>query len=160
MADSPGLRSECIALAARVTAAYVANNSVPMADLARLIRIVHEALDSVGSPETPALRVHVPVPTRAQIRRSVDDDGLVSFVDGRTYQTLKRHLAANGLTPDAYRKRYDLPADYPMVSPGYAARRSELAKQFGLGRSRLDKPSGPSRSREPRTSSRRSDAAQ
>lgn len=61
-------------------------------------------------------------------------DGLVSFLDGKTYKTLKRHLTSHGLEPRAYRERFGLPADYPMVAPNYAAQRSALAKQIGLGR--------------------------
>ena len=72
-------------------------------------------------------------PTPAQIRKSVQHDGIVSFIDGKTYKTLKQHLTANGLSPESYRERYGLPADYPMTAPGYAAQRSALAKAIGLG---------------------------
>ena len=73
------------------------------------------------------------LPSAAQIRRSVTDEALTSFIDGNSYKTLKRHLAAHGLTPEQYRSQYGLPADYPMVAPGYAAHRSALAKAIGLG---------------------------
>ena len=73
-------------------------------------------------------------PTTAQVRKSITGAGLVSFINGKTYKSLKRHLADSGITPEGYRDRYGLPADYPMVSPDYAARRSEIAKSCGLGR--------------------------
>ena len=72
-------------------------------------------------------------PSPAQIRKSVRPDGIVSFIDGKTYKTLKRHLTSHGLDPRSYRERYGLPADYPMVAPSYAEKRSQLAKQIGLG---------------------------
>ena len=75
-------------------------------------------------------------PGAAQVRKSVRQDGIVSFIDGKTYKTLKRHLTSHGLDPRAYRDRYGLPADYPMVAPNYAAARSHLAKQMGLGQQR------------------------
>ncbi|MEN3226260.1 MucR family transcriptional regulator [Methylorubrum rhodesianum] len=127
-------RRDHVAHTVQVVSSYVVNNAVPVADLATLVRIVHAAFDGADAPETDAGRTEAPAPTRAQIRRSVGADGLISFIDGRTYQTHKRHLGAHGSTPAAYRECYGLPIDYPMVSPGYAARRSALAKQFGLGR--------------------------
>ena len=72
--------------------------------------------------------------TAAQVRRSVTPYGIVSFLDGKTYKTLKRHLRTYGLDPNSYRARFGLPVEYPMVAPEYAARRSELAKSIGLGR--------------------------
>ncbi len=73
-------------------------------------------------------------PTNAEIRKSIGRDGLVSFIDGKVYKTLKRHLSSHGLDPESYRERFGLPSDYPMVAPSYAARRSALAKEIGLGR--------------------------
>ncbi len=72
--------------------------------------------------------------TPAQIRKSIQQDGLVSFIDGKSYQTLKRHLGKHGLDMPAYRQRYGLPADYPSTAPGYSERRSALARSLGLGR--------------------------
>ena len=74
------------------------------------------------------------MPTAAQIRKSVTPDGIVSFLDGKTYKTMKRHLTGHGFDPQSYREHFGLPADYPMVSQRYAAKRSELAKAIGLGR--------------------------
>jgi predicted transcriptional regulator len=72
-------------------------------------------------------------PSASEIRKSARPDGIVSFLDGKTYKTLKRHLTSHGLDPKAYRERYGLPADYPMVASAYAEQRSALAKAIGLG---------------------------
>ena len=125
-------------LAGDVVAAYVSNNPVPASELPALIARVHGAIASLvsgtnasaASADTP---VAVDKPSAAQIRKSVQHDGIVSFIDGKTYKTLKRHLTANGLSPQSYRERYGLPADYPMVAPSYAEQRSALAKAIGLG---------------------------
>ncbi|UIY43518.1 Ros/MucR family transcriptional regulator [Methylobacterium radiotolerans] len=122
-------------LTAAIVAAYVSNNPVPMAELASLIARVHGAITMTLTPEAGAARqADVEKPSAAQIRKSVRHDGIVSFIDGRTYKTLKRHLTSYGLDPRAYRDRYGLPADYPMVTDEYAERRSALAKEIGLGR--------------------------
>lgn len=129
-----------IELTAAIVTAYVQNNSVDASDLPKVISSVHAALQGIGKPaEEPAPEIERP--SAAQIRKSVSDAGLVSFIDGKTYQSLKRHLNRHGLTPDAYRERYGLAANYPMVAPAYAARRSELAKAIGLGsKGRHSKP--------------------
>jgi len=75
-------------------------------------------------------------PTAAQIKKSITPDGLVSFEDGKSYKTLRRHLTIRGLTPEAYRAKYGLPVDYPMTAPSYSAQRSALAKSLGLGQFR------------------------
>ena len=80
--------------------------------------------------------VEVEKPTAAEIRKSITPDALISFIDGKPYKTLKRHLTGHGLDPQSYRLRYSLPADYPMVAANYATKRSELAKSLGLGRTR------------------------
>jgi len=90
---------------------------------------------AVHSSEPTAISVATPnKPNVAAISRSIQDDGLISFEDGRTYKTLKRHLAAYGLTPAQYREKWGLPQDYPMVCSTSSAKRSALAKQIGLGR--------------------------
>ncbi|MDR7035609.1 MULTISPECIES: MucR family transcriptional regulator [Methylobacterium] len=116
-----------------VVSAYVSNNSVPTADLPALIASVHEALKSLadGTPKVEADVVEKP--TTAQIRKSIRPDGLISFIDGKSYKTLKRHLTKHGLDPHSYRERYGLPADYPTTSANYSAQRSALAKSLGLG---------------------------
>ena len=122
-------------LAAQIVAAYVSSNSIPASDLPALIGQVHEAIVRLGSGATgdgtPEASVETPTP--AQIRKSVRPGGIVSFIDGKAYKTLKRHLTAHGLDPRAYRERYSLPSDYPMTAPSYAAQRSALAKATGLG---------------------------
>lgn len=124
--------------AARLTtdlvSAYVANNRMPIAELPALIASVHATLNGLASCAPDAVPQAVERPTPSQIRKSIKPDALISFVDGRAYKTLKRHLATHGLDPDAYRQRYGLPSDYPMVAASYAAQRSELAKSIGLGR--------------------------
>jgi predicted transcriptional regulator len=124
-----------IELAAEIVSAYVANNSVPIAEVSALIGNVHKALNGLarGSASTPAT-AEVERATPAQIRKSITPDALISFIDGKPYKTLKRHLTGHGLDPHRYREQYGLPRDYPMVAANYAAQRSELAKAIGLGR--------------------------
>lgn len=124
--------NDLLDLTAELVAAYVINNTVPARDLADLIISVHAALAGLVAPAS--VEEEVQKPTAAQIRKSVTPDVLISFVDGRSYKSLKRHLGAHGLTPDSYRARYGLPSDYPMIASNYAAQRSALAKQIGLGR--------------------------
>ena len=122
-------------LTGEIVSAYVTNNSVPAAELPKLIEGVHAALTTLqpGAPvATP--EADIEKPSAAQIRKSVQPDGLVSFIDGQSYKTLKRHLTAYGLTPECYRAQYGLPVDYPMVAKSYAEKRSALAKAIGLGR--------------------------
>jgi predicted transcriptional regulator len=114
-------------LTAALAAAYVSRNAVPAADMPGVVRRIHAALAALGtgtvsSPE-PVL------PTGSEIAASIRHDRLVSFIDGRTYKSLKRHLTAHGMTPGEYRTRFGLPRDYPMVSPGYAQVRSRIAKR-------------------------------
>ncbi|MEG9524960.1 MAG: MucR family transcriptional regulator [Hyphomicrobiales bacterium] len=127
---------ETIDLAAGIVAAYVSNNAVPAAELPKLIAGIHAALTGLGNgaPASQQPAAVVETPSAGEIRKSVRPDAIVSFIDGRSYKTLKRHLSAHGLDPRSYRERYSLPADYPMVAPNYAATRSALAKAIGLGR--------------------------
>ncbi|MGY2052945.1 MucR family transcriptional regulator [Methylobacterium sp. JK268] len=124
---------DLVALTAQTVAAYVAHNAIRPADLAGLIAETHAALVALTAPPAPAAEPLVPpVP----IRKTVTPDAIVSLEDGRPYKSLKRHLASRGLTPEAYRRKWGLPPDYPMVAETYAAQRSELAKASGLGASR------------------------
>jgi predicted transcriptional regulator len=123
-------------ITARVVAAYASNNRMMAQDLPGLIQAVHQALMSLkgsnsesgdGEPQKPAV----------PIKKSVTDDYIICLEDGRKFKSLKRHLRSSyDLTPEAYRAKWNLPHDYPMVAPNYAARRSTLAKQIGLGRKR------------------------
>ncbi|WP_267358366.1 MULTISPECIES: MucR family transcriptional regulator [unclassified Methylobacterium] len=139
MTDTHDEATETLAVVtAELVAAYVSNNPVPAAELPALIARVHGAVAGLVSgtltAETgTAAQPDIDRPSAAQIRKSVRPDGIVSFIDGKTYKTLKRHLTSHGLDPRAYRDRYGLPADYPMVAPAYAEQRSALAKAIGLG---------------------------
>ncbi|RVD39153.1 MucR family transcriptional regulator [Mesorhizobium sp. M4A.F.Ca.ET.020.02.1.1] len=122
-----------IELTADVVSAYVSNNPVPVGDLPALIGQVHAALKGtaggVSAAEPEALKPAVP------IRKSVSADYIICLEDGKKFKSLKRHLSTHyGLTPDEYRAKWGLAADYPMVTPNYAAARSALAKTMGLGR--------------------------
>jgi predicted transcriptional regulator len=120
-------------LAADIVSAFVSNNSVSAADLPALITNVHAALQKVGNPA----QVDEPKPIPAvSMKKSITPDFLISLEDGRPYKSLKRHLTRLGLTPQQYREKWRLPADYPIVARNYAARRSELAKSIGLGQRR------------------------
>jgi predicted transcriptional regulator len=134
--EFPEATPDIVVLTGDIVSAYVSNNSVPAAELGGLIAGVHAALQRLTGAGAPGAVVEEPVekPSAAQIRKSISDDGLISFIDGKTYKTLKRHLTTHGLDPRAYRQKYGLPDDYPMVAPAYAAQRSALAKQIGLGR--------------------------
>ena len=125
--------SAYIDLASDIVVAYVAHNHVATVDLPALIGKVHSALLALAEGHASPVEEPAPAITAAQIRKSVQHDRLISFIDGKSYKTLKRHLTANGLTPDGYRERFGLPADYPMVAAAYSERRSSLAKAHGLG---------------------------
>ncbi len=118
-------------LTAEIVAAYVSRNRLAVSEIEGLIRSVHGALTTLG--EAPAEQQPVEKASPAAIRRSIRSDGLVSFIDGRTYKMLKRHLNAHGLTAAEYRARFGLPADYPLTAPAYSQQRSEVAKAVGLG---------------------------
>jgi predicted transcriptional regulator len=131
--DTP--TTDFVELTGDIVASYVANNPVPPSDLPELIRTVHAALNGLVNGTAAAVpEAEIEKPSAAQIRKSVMPDGIISFLDGKSYKTLKRHLGTHGLDPVSYRQRFGLPADYPMVSPNYAAQRSALAKSIGLGR--------------------------
>ena len=121
-------------IAADLVAAYVSNNRVSVSELPGVIASVHAALSGLGKEEPAEAAVEKLTP--AQVKKSITPDGMVSFVDGKTYKTMKRHLTLHGLTPDSYRTKYGLPTDYPIVSAAYSAKRSELARSLGLGQQR------------------------
>ena len=117
-------------------AAFVANNSLPIAELPALIQSTHAALERLASgPLDTAPQVEKKEPA-VSIRKSITPDFLVCLDDGKKFKSLRRHLATLGMTPDQYRAKWGLPSDYPMVAPNYAAARSQLAKQSGLGQLR------------------------
>jgi len=132
--DAPGKSDELLKLASEIVAAYVSNNTVPVSDLPSMIKSVHATLGGLAatSLSEPATAQKPAVP----VKRSVMPDYIVCLEDGKKLKMLKRYLRSRyGLSPEEYRAKWGLPADYPMVAPDYAAQRSEFAKQIGLGRS-------------------------
>ena len=127
--------TDYVELTAGLVSAYVSNNRVQPSEIGALIASMHTALAGLaegGAPAAPA----VEKPTPAQIRKSITPDALLSFIDGKPYKTLKRHLTGNGMTIEEYRQRYGLPLNYPSTAASYSAQRSELAKSLGLGNQR------------------------
>jgi predicted transcriptional regulator len=118
------------ALTAGIVGSYLARHAIPVREIPDLMRTVRDGLVAL---DAPAAAPAPGTPSEAQIRASVQHEHLVSFIDGRPYKSMKRHLRAHGLTPEGYRQRFGLPADYPMVAPAYAAERSRIAKQIMLG---------------------------
>ena len=121
---------DLLSMTTEIVAAHVRNNAVAQSDIPELIRTVHAALSEVSSGNSQER----PSPAIA-VRRSVTPDYIVCLEDGTKLKMLKRHLkTAYNMTPEEYRERWNLPADYPMVAPNYAHQRSALAKKIGLGR--------------------------
>ena len=130
MADTTPRSADLLALTTQIVAAHVANNSVTMDALPKLIHDVHRALSGVGDRSGLGARPEPAVP----VKKSVTPDYVVCLEDGKKLKMLKRHLkTAYNLTPEQYRERWELPLDYPMVAPNYARKRSSLAKKIGLG---------------------------
>jgi len=131
MDDQP---DQLLVLTADIVAAHVSNNSVAVNDLPQLITNVHSSMKGLQNSSQPAeVRPEPKVP----IRSSVKPDYIVCLEDGKKLKMLKRHLMTHyGMTPDEYRRRWDLNADYPMVAPNYAEQRRALAKAIGLGSKR------------------------
>ncbi len=129
--ENTGPNSELIELSAEIVAAYVSNNAVPASDLPSLISDVVTAVSATQGQtelEKEALKPAV------SIKKSITTDYLICLEDGKKFKSLKRHLRTHyDLSPEEYREKWGLPADYPMVAPSYAAARSELAKKMGLG---------------------------
>jgi predicted transcriptional regulator len=123
-------------LTSDIVAAYVANNSLPIAELPALMRSVHAALTQLASASVSSAPLEEKKQSAVSIRKSITPDYLVCRDDGKKFKSLRRHLGALGLTPEQYRAKWGLPPDYPMVAPNYAAQRSELATCFGLGQKR------------------------
>jgi MucR family transcriptional regulator, transcriptional regulator of exopolysaccharide biosynthesis len=134
MAENSG-EGSYIELTAQIVSAYVGNNSVPSAEIASLIGQVHAALKRVSGGQMPPLAE--PIKPAVSVKRSINSDFLVCLEDGKKFKSLKRHLRTQyNMTPEQYREKWGLPTDYPMVAPNYAAARSQLAKQMGLGQQR------------------------
>ena len=128
-----GADNDLIDLSTDIVSAYVSHNALSVTDLPKLIADVHSALKSLQASRAPEpaeeLRPAVPV------RKSIAPDYIVCLEDGKKFKSLKRHLRTHyDLSPEEYREKWGLPADYPMVAPNYSATRSRLAKDNGLGR--------------------------
>jgi predicted transcriptional regulator len=137
MAASSSDPLDFVALSAEVVAAFVSNNSVPVAELPGLISSVHAGLMRLASGvAAPAAQSSEALTPAVSIKKSVSPEYLICLDDGRKFKSLKRHLAILGMTPDQYRAKWSLPPDYPMVATNYAASRSALAKKIGLGQKR------------------------
>ena len=131
--DETADESDVLRLSAGIVSAYVAQNTLPASSVGAFIQSVHEALTSLGKtmaePEPEKRKPAVP------ISRSVQSDYIVCLEDGKRLKMLKRYLRSRyDLSPEEYRRKWGLPPDYPMVAPVYAARRSDFAKQIGLGK--------------------------
>ncbi len=123
--------ADALELTIEIVAAYVGKNPVQSVDLSVVIRDVHKTLLTLGSKE----RTPVQQKPAVSVKKSLTDDYLICLEDGLKFKSLKRHLRSKyDLTPDAYREKWGLPLDYPMVAPSYARKRSRLAKDMGLGR--------------------------
>lgn len=130
-----------IGLTSDIVSAYVSNNQIQPGDVASLIGTVHNAIRSIAmggtaQPQTAAAPEQQRGDPPVSIKKSMTPDFLISLEDGKRYKSLKRHLSGHGLTPEQYRSKWGLPANYPMVAPNYALARSELAKKMGLGQKR------------------------
>ena len=123
--------SEAIEFATEIISAYVSKNPVQSGELSSLITEVHGTLISLAGSSAPAASQKPAV----SVKKSITDDFLICLEDGKKFKSLKRHLRSKyNMTPEAYREKWSLPYDYPMVAPNYAKRRSQLAKEMGLGR--------------------------
>jgi predicted transcriptional regulator len=124
---------EILKLASDIVAAYVSNNPIPASELPAMIRSVHGTLGGLtGGGMGEGTGSHKPV---VPIKRSITPDYIICLEDGKKLKMLKRYLRSNfNMTPEAYRAKWNLPADYPMVAPNYAKQRSDFAKKIGLGR--------------------------
>lgn len=133
MTDSPMLeKSEILALTSEIVSSHVSNNPVPSGDLPGVIQSVYDKLNELAVDRPEPKQELVPA---VPIKKSVTDDYIVCLEDGKKLKMLKRHLkTAYDMTPEDYRAKWGLSADYPMVAPSYARKRQELAKEIGLGR--------------------------
>src|SRR5262249_16648637 len=127
--------SNFIELTAEIGSAYVSNNPDPAADMRGLINQVHTALIRISGGHSDTQPE--PLKPAVSVKKSITPDHIVCLEDGKKFKSLKRHLRTQyNMTPEQYRDKWGLPADYPMVAPNYAAARSQLAKQVGLGQQR------------------------
>ena len=126
--------SSPIELATEVVASFVSKNPLPKSELPALIHAVHATVARLAAERNSAPPPIEPKAPAVPIRRSITPEFLICLEDGKRFKSMRRHLAGLGLSPDQYRKKWNLPADYPMVAPNYAAQRSAMAKKIGFGR--------------------------
>lgn len=131
MSDNPSVTLK--EMTSDIVSAFVASNNVSAMELPSLIQSVFKSLSGLGEPEVEAVP-ETSKATNAQIKKSIRPEGLVSFLDGKSYKTLKRHIAKHGMTVVEYKERFGLPKDYPTTSSDYSEKRSSMAKSLGLGR--------------------------
>ncbi len=112
---------------ADIVAAYVSNHCIALGELPALIALVHASLTELAN-DRPVNGTEIVKATQAEIRKSIEPDALVSFINGKSYKSLKRHLRAHGMTASSYRLRYGLPPDYPMITTSYSAQRSSISE--------------------------------
>lgn len=122
-----------VRMASNIVSAYVKNNSVAVSELPMVIQSVHGSICGLNRENIVSI-VDTDRKTSSEISKSVRPDAIISFIDGRPYKTLKRHLSSHGMNIDEYRDKFGLPDDYPTIAADYAAQRSRLAKSLGLGR--------------------------
>ena len=125
------MESRFKAYTADIVSSYLGHHEVAAKELPGLIAAIHAALSAVD--RTGFTTTRQSKPSAAAIRKSVTDSAIISFEDGKPYKMLKRHLAKHGLSPEAYREKWGLPYDYPMVAPSYSQKRSQLARDMGWG---------------------------
>lgn len=135
--------TNAVELAVEITTAWLANPNTRVTpdEVHAFLKNSHATLVGMTGPKVEAPQEAAPAPEEYQgavsVRKSLSDPEVIySMIDGKPYKALRRHLAGHGLTPETYRERYGLKADYPMVAPNYSKRRSEVAKELGLGRKR------------------------
>ena len=131
--NKPDQQSQFVEVTAFVVSAYVSKNRIPVTELTRLIAETYASIKRLGTKAE--LLPSEPAKPAVSISQSVKPDFIVSLEDGKKFKSLKRHLAVSyGMTPDDYRAKWNLPANYPMVAPNYAAERSAIAQRLGFGR--------------------------
>jgi predicted transcriptional regulator len=129
-------QADFLDMTADIVSAFVSNNAVPASELGTLIHSVYESIQKIAgvAPAAPVVELREPA---VSVRKSITPEFIICLEDGKKFKSLKRHLrTAYNLSPDQYRAKWNLPSDYPMVAPAYAAARSVLAKQSGLGQPR------------------------
>ena len=147
--DEKSERQELLSLTTEIVSSFAGNNAVAVSDLPAIISSVFEALRKAGTDEVEK-KAEAPTPAVA-VKKSIGRDFIVCLEDGKKLKMLKRHLKTRyDMSPEEYRRRWGLPADYPMVAPAYAEQRSALARQIGLGRKPTAEPQPPGPAKEPR----------